>query len=292
MDIDSVDTGLTRLGRDERLWVEANLAGRKSAFEFMAVAGKFLQHSGAPAGRLAALPGRIESLKSSLAAVDEGLFQRVRSQIQSGAWTPAELREDFNLFTRHQPGQAYYGPDDLDLLLDGVLELGDRPPSALADPEMLHYEPAPARAILEFVDEAGRGPEDVFYDVGAGLGRTAILAHLVSGAPARGVEYDAELWELARAGAARLGLRQVEFVQGDAREADYAGGTVFFLFTPFRGEIFRAVMARLRGRASEGPIRIGTFGPCSAWTAAQPWLRRSGTHTLNDFTIEVFETAL
>jgi hypothetical protein len=29
----------------------------------------------------------------------------------------------------------------------------------------------------------------------------------------------------------------VEFINVDARQADYSEGTVFFMFTPFRGEI-------------------------------------------------------
>jgi SAM-dependent methyltransferase len=130
----------------------------------------------------------------------------------------------------------------------------------------------------------------VFYDLGAGLGRPTILAHLVSGAKARGVELSGELCGLARASAADLNLTGVAFIKGDAREVDNSEGTVFFLFTPFKGEIFRQVFARLYERSRAGSIRIATYGPCTLWAVKRPWLRKIGNYPLNNFNLALFES--
>jgi len=221
------------------------------------------------------------------------VVERLRAQIRAGAYQLEGLREEFNRYTDYKTGEwgrPQYGADGLDKVLDGLMEVDEREFALPEVEEMAPYEPAPARVVLELVDQVGLKAGDMFYDLGSGLGRPTILAHLVSGARARGVEVSGALCGLARASAADLNLAGVEFIQGDAREVDYNEGTVFFLFTPFKGEMFRQVFARLYARSRAGSIRIATYGPCTLWAATRPWLRKIGNYPLNNFNLALFES--
>ncbi|KPV48269.1 hypothetical protein SE17_38975, partial [Kouleothrix aurantiaca] len=72
--------------------------------------------------------------------------------------------------------------------------------------------------------------------------------------------------------AAALSLTDVTFLNADARHADYAAGTIFYLFTPFEGAMLHEVLDRLRERARSGPIRLATYGACTGVVAQQEWV--------------------
>jgi hypothetical protein len=260
---------------DETLDHEDNLRGRLSALHFVEEASDYARWRPSSEGWQALLP-RAEALKQRLSAANAQLFRHLREQICAGRLSAADLRRQFDACTDYTPaqrGRVHAFPDSLDVLVDGLLEItapvGEiKPPQ----PDMLHYEPAPARAVLDLVDHASWSPRDVFYDLGSGLGRVVILVNLLTGRPARGVEIDPALCEQARQAAQRLNLASVEFIQADAREVDYAEGTVFFLFTPFKAAIWRAVLDKLRHESRTRKITLGTFGPCTLEAAQEPWL--------------------
>ncbi|MEZ4616402.1 MAG: class I SAM-dependent methyltransferase [Caldilineaceae bacterium] len=125
----------------------------------------------------------------------------------------------------------------------------------------------------------GWQPADCFYDLGSGLGQVVMLVQLLTGMAARGVEYDPAFVDFARRQAAILDLPAVRFVNADARIADYSDGTIFFLFTPFRGAMLRTVMTRLRDIAHDHPIRVGTFGPVHrGWPSRRGCALITATH--------------
>jgi protein-L-isoaspartate O-methyltransferase len=103
------------------------------------------------------------------------------------------------------------------------------------------YLPCGVDAIVRTVREAPVRAEDVFVDLGAGLGRPAVLAHLLSGARAVGVELQPHLVDQARATAAQLGLDEVSFIAGDATSVQVTEGTIFFIYASFG----RAALARV-----------------------------------------------
>ena len=84
------------------------------------------------------------------------------------------------------------------------------------------------------------GPDDVFIDIGSGMGKVTTLARVLTGARVRGIEY-------VRAGGLAPRLDGVEYVHGDARKAPLDDGTVFFLYAPFTGALRREVFATSRG---------------------------------------------
>jgi SAM-dependent methyltransferase len=155
---------------------------------------------------------------------------------------------------------------------------------------MVHYEPTPARIVLDFVDHVPLADTDYFVDVGSGLGRVVILVNLLTGIRCRGIEINPLLCADARRIARDLNLADVDFVCADARDADYREGTVFFLFTPFRGDLRQAVLDRLRAEAETRPIRICTFGSITRRIAGQPWLRIERTEMNHERWLAVFQS--
>jgi SAM-dependent methyltransferase len=223
----------------------------------------------------AALLERAARVQHQLDAADERLFDRLRSRIARGRFTPGGLRRGL---ARHahasEHSQSY---DALDVLLAGVLDAGELPDESIVrDAEMIAYQPASGHVILGLLPHVQA--TDVFYDLGAGLGRVAILVALLSGARARGVEIEPAFCAYAEAVAQRLLVRGVDFVAADARDVPLEDGTVFFLYSPFRGALLRSVLGKLRALARRGPLRVCTHGPCTAEAGREPWLRRhSGT---------------
>jgi SAM-dependent methyltransferase len=154
---------------------------------------------------------------------------------------------------------------------------------------MIHLEPTPARVVLELVDRVSWQPSDVFYDIGSGLGQVPLLVHLLAGVRAVGVEIEPAYCRVARAAAAALGLSGVSFVQGDARQAAYGQGTVFYLFTPFVGEMLQAVLDRLCAQTRGRVVTLCSYGPCSPHVAWQGWLRSLVPDPKHEFKLALFE---
>ena len=233
-------------------------------------------------GADAALRNRIESLRAGLEAANERLYRSIRQAIRRGAgadalaaWSPAA-----DPHAQSASGTESY--DHLDALLGGVLRL-DEPAAETAalEPEMVFYQPTPARHIFGLIDRTGLAEGDVLIDLGSGLGHVPLLAAIRTGARCVGIEREAAFVDCARRGADALGLRNAEFVAQDARAADLSAGTVFYLYTPFTGALLGEVLDRLRREATSRPIRVCTLGPCTAAVAREPWLEGIGAEATN-----------
>jgi Histone methylation protein DOT1 len=229
-----------------------------------------------PAGHVA-LYRRAKELQAKLDAANSRLYGRIRDSIRGGAGRNALFRcaveaTDEAKRQRNAPsdGDSY---DCLDELLSGVFRFAvpDQPKIDLP-PEMVAYQPTPARHIFEMIRRARLTAEDVFVDLGSGLGHVPLLVAICTPARAVGIDLDPAYVECARQSAEELRLRDAIFLPGDARDADLSSGTVFYLYTPFRGSILRAVLDRLRAEAGRRAIRVCTFGPCSPIVAAESWL--------------------
>lgn len=185
-------------------------------------------------------------------------FRGLRDRVRSGDCRDEAFRVMVSEYVEVLKDETGY--DDLDVFIGRLLSDREMPmPTRALEPEMVEFYKTPARVVFDFVERFGVGPEDVFVDLGSGLGQVVILVNLLTGAKAKGIEIEPAYCEYARDCAWDLGLRDVEFVLGDARDADYSDGTVFFLYTPFRGQMMREVLGRLRREALSRPIRIIPF---------------------------------
>ena len=160
---------------------------------------------------------------------------------------------------------------DRDAWLDELLGIEPPPPDVDLPRGAVPYLPCGVDEILAMVREAPVTPGDMLVDIGAGLGRAAILAHLLSGARTRGVEIQARLVTHARARCGELGLDAVSFVHGDAGELPL-DGSIFFLYAPCNGEMLGRVVHRIEEVARRRPIIVATVAlelPYAAWCHAR-----------------------
>ncbi|MEO7424601.1 MAG: class I SAM-dependent methyltransferase [Fibrobacteria bacterium] len=225
------------------------------------------------------LQRRALNLREALERVDDALFARLREGIREGRLRREGFRgmlaEYFGPDSNGYDRKVEVGYDSLDTFINGVLHQGPIPAETKArEAEMVYYQKTPARIVLEMAEKARLTEADIFYDLGSGLGQVPILIHLLSGAAAKGIEFEPAYCDYARACAADLNLARVEFMHADARASDYSDGTVFFLYTPFEGGILATVLEKLR-REARKRIRIFTYGPCTQQVSRQNWLLRT-----------------
>jgi len=217
------------------------------------------------AGAQAALAG--------LEAAQQRTLGRLRGRIRAGLYSGPGLRR---ALLRHAgpagPAGAF---DGMDPLLQGLLGQGEPAgPRRPLEPDMVAYQPTPARAILALVQASGIGPQDLLVDLGSGLGQVALLAALLSGARARGVELEPSYVDYARACAQGLQLGRVEFIHADAREAPLDGGTVF---SRRSGDAYWSGCWSACGeRPGFGRSRFARTGPARSKCPNNPGWRRWG----------------
>jgi SAM-dependent methyltransferase len=213
--------------------------------------------------------------KQRLEAIDTNLFKRLREQISSGACLQASFKAMIQSYcgvNYSKPGKIGY--DDQDTFINGLLTGQPLPEANLTPkPEMVFYQQTPARIIFEMAERAKLTPNNVFFDIGSGLGQVPILINLLTGSKARGIEYEPAYCDYAAACAAALNLSEVAFINTQAQNGDYSEGAVFFMYTPFEGLMLKQMMNVLKKESLKRPIRIFTYGPCSPTIARQSWLR-------------------
>jgi len=218
----------------------------------------------------AALAARAEAVQARMDAADAEAAAHLRARLLAGEGASV-LREWRQALPPDLDGEDY---DPLDAMLGAVLGLAEpRGEIAAPAPQTVFYQPTPARHLLDLLARLDLGEDDVLIDLGSGLGQLPLLAAACTPARAIGIEHEAAYVASARAGAQALRLRRAEFAHADARVADLSAGTVFYLYTPFTGELLAQVLERVRALSQQRPIRVASLGPCTRMLAAQPWLR-------------------
>lgn len=176
--------------------------------------------------------------------------QNARADIASGALRGAPL---FDLLSA-------IPVLDRDAWIDEALGFPEPPPDRADLPRgSVPYLPCGAEEILTMVREVPLQAHDELVDLGSGLGRVAILAHLLTGARARGIEIQEHLVQGARARCRELAITEVSFVHANAADVEL-DGSVFFLYTPFGGETLARVLHRLEGVARRRAIVVCAVG--------------------------------
>ncbi len=244
---------------------------------------------------LTLLKNRAKKIKIELEEIDNNLFKKLREDIRTGGYTEKGFKNlvneyvGFNLdHTEHQEEEGY---DNLDIFINGLFPVRVAPEQTkYLESEMVFYQKTPARIIFEFVEKVRFVQEDVFFDLGSGLGQVAIVVNLLTGAKTIGVEFEPAFCDYAKDCADAFNLSGVTFINVDARKADYSEGTIFFMYTPFRGEMLQEVLAILKKESLSRKIKIITYGPCTADVALQSWLDIAGPWDGNIYKLAVFNS--
>jgi SAM-dependent methyltransferase len=177
-------------------------------------------------------------------------------------------------------------------LLEAPLELRDQLVEEILDiayPSLAVHEraygpaghsPSALAEVLFMLEQARLGPESTFVDLGSGLGKVVLLAALLTGARAYGIELDAELVLHARSAAASLGLERAEFIAADLRHATIPAADAYYMFIPSARSA--DVVERLEPLARQRKFVL--FSQCLD-LARFPWLasRHAGSYWLETY---------
>jgi precorrin-6B methylase 2 len=278
---DEILSDMESIAKDPKLYPEKNFNVRIQAIDFIEFhiidRINVLTESGEPSDQLLELKQWAGKLRCRLEDLNTHMFKKLRTNITAGIYRGNVLMKLIEEYLAGDPSECLTkddtGYDHLDIFLNGLLTHRNLPAETRnREPEMVHYQKTPVRIILEIIKRAEFQPKDVFVDLGSGLGQVVILVHLLMGVSAKGVEFEPAFCEYARSCAAELNVNSVEFINTDARDADYSPGTVFFMYTPFVGKMLQEVLERLRIEAKLRIIKIFTYGPCTEELARQDWL--------------------
>jgi hypothetical protein len=299
MDPSEIRSEIEAIEQNSDLYEETNFDSRVEAVDYIEfnVIERIDGLLGAtnPPAELTALKQYAERVERRLIAIDDNLFQRLRGQVRAGICTGAALTAQIEKYVgggaRQRSPQDHPGYDNFDVFVNGLLRINAVPEQTKeSEPEMVYYQPTPARIILELVEKANLGAGDVFYDLGSGLGQVPILVNLLTETRAKGVEFEPAYCAYARTCAAELGLSRVEFINADARNVDYSDGTVFFMYTPFEGALMEQVLEKLRAESRNRTLRLFTIGPCTPIVSRQSWLESEGQTGDEIYKLAVFQS--
>jgi hypothetical protein len=166
--------------------------------------------------------------------------------------------------------------DERERWLDAVLGVDELPVDGDDLPAgCVPYLPSSIEVLLRATERAKVSSDDIFVDVGSGLGRAMMMVHLLTGAGAIGLEVQGRLAHLARSKAERLGLSHVATVHGDAEllAKHVTTGSVFYFYCPFSGARLTNTLESIRPLAAVRPLRLCFIDlPCPdlPWLEADP----------------------
>lgn len=159
-----------------------------------------------------------------------------------------------------------------------------RPDSAAPGDHLIGYHTSSLAVVVKALVDAPVVENDVLVDLGSGLGKVVMLARLLTGAVARGIEIQSDLVQRSRRAAEQARI-EVSFSHADARSADLDDGTVFFLYDPFAGPVVNEVLERLRRVAARRSIVVCALGI----DLDADWLKpRSG----DSFWLTIYDSAI
>jgi Histone methylation protein DOT1 len=224
------------------------------------------------------MSGRAKALRHRLEAANEALCQSLRSKLVAGG-QPCELLQWLHsLAGRKDFGNPPLGLgfDSQDEFVSGIFQFREPgEPKLQPSPEMVPYQPTPVRHILHLMEAGALSGEDVFVDLGSGLGHVPLLVSMLAGVQSIGIEVNPAYVICAQECAQSLQLRRARFLTGDARTAELSSGTVFYLYSPFTGSILTDVLNRLHAESTRRSIKIFSLGPCTLRIKAETWLKAS-----------------
>lgn len=131
----------------------------------------------------------------------------------------------------------------------------------LSSEHRVRYEPSGWLDLRRILKPADVGPGDVFVDLGAGKGRILLQAARYPFKRVVGVELSPRLAAVAQenivASRESLCCRDIEVVVADAVEYEIPDdATVIYMYNPFSGPVFEAVVDNLLASVARRPRRV------------------------------------
>lgn len=277
-----IQSNIDSIENDQTIYDESSLDTRLDVIEFIEFPiidqiEQMLEKNSGERSDLILLKNRAEKVKRNLEAIDEHLFKKLRLKFVTDTPTRNYFKSLVNSYFNFNflPNDTHQDPgyDNLDIFINRLFPDQKLPwQTKDLEPEMVYYQKTPARIIFELAAKFHFTQEDIFVDVGSGLGQAAILINLITGVRVIGIEFEPAFYKYAKDCAGALQLSNVSFINVDARKADYSEGTVFFMSTPFNGTMMQEVLAQLRKQSLQRKITIIAYGRCIDQLTSQLWL--------------------
>jgi SAM-dependent methyltransferase len=140
-------------------------------------------------------------------------------------------------------------------------------------------QPTAYHVLRKLLAKVPMQPDDSFVDIGCGKGRVLCLAAQQPIARAQGIEITPEHATAAKRNLERLKgkkAKEINVMLGSATDFDYAGGSVFYLYNPFGGDLFGQVVSNIRDGVKRGkrPVRVVYVNPvCRDVLDKSDWLK-------------------
>jgi precorrin-6B methylase 2 len=276
-----IQSSIEKIEQDRLFYEEKNFDKRIEVIDFIGFhiidqVEALLQKTTQP-DSLLLLKHHAEKVKAELEEINSNLFKKLRENIRTKGYTGQKFKNlvneyvHFDLTDNEHPEEIGY--DNLDVFINELLPSQTMPEQTRKlEAEMVYYQKTPARIVFEMVDKLHFNEADVFFDLGSGLGQVTMLVNLLTGITVKGIEFEPAFCDYAKQCTAAVNLSNITYINANARNADYSEGTIFFMFTPFKGDTMQEVLALLRKESLLRKIRIITYGPCTAQVALQSWL--------------------
>ena len=137
----------------------------------------------------------------------------------------------------------------------GRIELAEL---GLDHPERVYYIASNWRTLHRVLRRYEIGPDDVFIDLGSGMGRMVLEASRFPFKKVIGVELASELHTIAQQNVKRMQRRarcmEIELVNSDILDYDFPDDVTFvYMFNPFRGAIFEATVDKVLRSLDRNP---------------------------------------
>ena len=274
----SLDTFLGNLEDDSSLFQPEKLRERLIALDDLDARFGDFDSENSPTCADPDMHTRAKALQKQLEAANAEFYQSVRSDIVRDGQPRALLHCIQASATQNESISPFpgLGFDWRDELVSEVLQLRKpSEPNLMRVPEMVPYQLTPIRHVLDLIAATALAEDDVFVDLGSGLGHVPLLVSMMTGVQSLGIEVEAAYVTSAQECAQSLHLGHVRFIAQDARETDLSSGTVFYLYSPFKGSILTDVLSSLRTESTRRHLKICSLGPCTLTVANETWLKAS-----------------
>ncbi|MCJ7450654.1 MAG: methyltransferase domain-containing protein [Candidatus Nanohaloarchaeota archaeon QJJ-9] len=122
--------------------------------------------------------------------------------------------------------------------------------------------------IKQMLDKTGPRQEETFYDLGSGYSRVLITGSLLTDAEYRGIELVKERVDESKRIRDRLGLENVEIMQGDVKELkaeELSDGDFFYMFKPFSVSTFKEFGKTMEELAERKDYTVIGGGQSNKW---------------------------
>lgn len=256
-----------------------------------AVAGKIFNQSGLQVSK-----SRHEKEPCYLALqIPEDVFKRLRFIIKEKKLDPQIIRgiiRGLQYDVETYNGTNVFIHDGGDRFITRLFQLmASPPPENQRTEHMVQYVPTSVQEIPQIVDGLALSEDDTLVDLGCGLGRFLLTAHVLTKARCIGIEQDPAYARFLSERIEMLGLSRVSVVNADASSEDtsFDEGTAFYLYRPFTGPMFDAVIDKIRRVAQRNQVRV-----CTKYMSGYPldssWFRRIDKLTCVQNHLQFFES--